>query len=55
MTDLTPPYETFFIPKPRPWVGLTDDEMKNCCFKTWSYDPYVIARAIEALLKERNT
>ena len=51
-------------PKPAPcncessaksqWSGLTDEEMQNVCFKTFSYDPYVIARAIEAALKEKN-
>ena len=39
----------------RTWVGLTDDEMKAVCVQTWSYDPYIIARAIEAKLKEKNT
>jgi hypothetical protein len=39
----------------RPWVGLTDEEMKAVCAQTWSYDPYLIARAIEAKLKEKNT
>ena len=27
---------------------LTDEEMRAVCAETWSYDPYVIARAIEA-------
>jgi len=27
---------------------LTDEEIKAVCAETWSYDPYVIARAIEA-------
>jgi hypothetical protein len=39
----------------RPWVGLTDAEMKQTCYEVCSYDPYTIARAIEAKLKERNT
>ena len=39
----------------RIWVGLTDEEMKAVCAQTWSYDPYLIARAIEAKLKEKNT
>jgi hypothetical protein len=39
----------------RPWVGLTDDEMQQACYEVFSYDPYVIARAIEAKLKEKNT
>jgi hypothetical protein len=37
------------------WVGLTDGEMKAVCAQTWSYDPYLIAAAIEAKLKERNS
>jgi hypothetical protein len=55
MTDLTPPYETFFIPKPRPWVGLTDDEIDRL---EDAIDPAmyrVFARRVEALLKEKNT
>ena len=39
----------------REWVGLTDEEMQQACYETFSYDPYVIARAIEAKLKEKNT
>jgi hypothetical protein len=39
----------------RQWVGLTDEEMKEACYEAFSYDPYVIARAIEAKLKEKNT
>ena len=38
----------------REWEGLTDEEMKAVCAQTWSYDPYLIARAIEAKLKEKN-
>jgi len=37
------------------WVGLTDDEMQQACYEVFSYDPYVIAKAIEAKLKEKNT
>jgi hypothetical protein len=37
------------------WVGLTDAEMKQTCYEVCSYDPYTIARAIEARLKEKNT
>lgn len=37
------------------WVGLTDEEMKQTCYETFSFDPYVIARAIDAALKEKNT
>ena len=39
----------------RQWVELTDEEMESTCAGTWSYDPHVIARAIEAKLKEKNT
>ena len=39
----------------RTWVGLTDAEMKQTCYEACSYDPYAIARAIEAKLKEKNT
>ena len=39
----------------REWVGLTDEEMQQACYEAFSYDPYVIARAIEAKLKEKNT
>ena len=39
----------------RQWVELTDEEMESTCAGTWSYDPHVIARAIAAKLKEKNT
>jgi hypothetical protein len=39
----------------REWVGLTDDERRQVCIDTFSYDPYVVAEAIEAKLKEKNT
>jgi hypothetical protein len=39
---------------PKPWVGLTDDEMEQTCYEAFSLDPYVVARAIEAKLKEKN-
>ena len=39
----------------RAWTGLTDEEMKQTCYEACSYDPYTIARAIEAKLKEKNT
>ena len=42
-------------PPQRTWVGLTDAEMKQTCYEVCSYDPYTIARAIEAKLKEKNT
>jgi hypothetical protein len=38
-----------------PWVGLTHDQTKDC-IKAWDgNDAYVLCRAIEAKLKERNT
>ena len=58
MSDLThQEYETFFIPKkvtPKPWVGLTDDEIDRL---EDAIDPAmyrVFARRVEALLKEKN-
>jgi len=44
----------YTTPPRREWKGLSLEEMKSSCADTWSYDPYVIARAIEALLRERN-
>lgn len=38
----------------RTWVRLTDEEMKQTCYEVCSYDPYTIARAIEAKLKDKN-
>jgi hypothetical protein len=38
----------------REWVGLTDEELKQTCYEAFSFDPYVIARATEAKLKEKN-
>ena len=56
---LTIPYRSVFPKKdyklPKEWVGLTDEEMKRTCYEACSYDPYAIARAIEAKLKEKNT
>lgn len=43
--------------RPQPaaqWVGLTDEEMKQVCYETFSYDHYVVARAVEAKLREKN-
>ena len=45
----------YTAPPKREWVGLTDDEVEQVCTQTWSFDPYVIARAIETKLKEKNT
>jgi hypothetical protein len=41
-------------PPQRTWTGLTDEEMKQTCYEVCSYDPYTIAKAIEAKLKELN-
>lgn len=38
----------------REWVGLTDDEMKQTCYEAWSFDPYVIAQAIQEKLRSKN-
>jgi hypothetical protein len=48
---------TYYIPSKdqREWAGLTDEEMKQTCRDVFSFDPYEIARAIEAKLKEKNT
>jgi hypothetical protein len=40
---------------PKEWVGLTNEEMKQTCRDVFSFDPYEIAKAIEAKLKEKNT
>jgi hypothetical protein len=45
----------YTYPHRREWAGLTDEEMKQTCYETLSFDPYVIARAIEAKLKEKNS
>ena len=41
----------------RPWVGLTDDEIKELRLKTLDAvaTNYEVYRAIEAKLKEKNT
>jgi hypothetical protein len=36
------------------WQGLTDDEVQQTCYEIWSLDPYVVAQAIEAKLREKN-
>ena len=41
----------YFKPK---WVDLTEQEIKDVCYEAFSYDPYVIALAIQAKLKEKN-
>jgi hypothetical protein len=56
VTDGSPGQPLYAAPQPkREWVGLTDEEMKQVCYEAFSYDPYVIARAIEQALKEKNT
>jgi len=40
----------------RPWVGLTDEEIKKICDCTHGYDADArIARAVEQLLKDKNS
>jgi hypothetical protein len=41
----------------RPWVGLTDEEVKNFVQAVWPREatPTDYIRAIEAKLKEKNT
>jgi hypothetical protein len=36
----------------RPWVGLTDEEVREICVNEWG--GYEQCRAIEAKLKEKN-
>jgi hypothetical protein len=45
----------YSAPPSKLWVSLTDEEMQQTCYQTFSLDPYIIARAIEAKLKEKNT
>ena len=40
--------------QPRPWVGLTDEEIDDIYWGAGKHD-LLDARAIEAKLKERNT
>lgn len=39
----------------RPWVGLTHQQTKDCVQGWDGNDAYVLCRAIEAKLKDRNT
>jgi hypothetical protein len=41
----------------KPWVGLTDDEMSQCSYDAEGFmiEREVAMRAVEALLKEKNT
>jgi hypothetical protein len=42
-------------PASKPWVSLTDAEVKNCIASTaYSFEAVDIARAIEAKLREKN-
>jgi len=43
----------YFKPK-KEWVGLTDEQVKQVCYDVFTFEPYVIARAVEAKLKELN-
>lgn len=43
-----PKQGTKLYTSPPPRQPLTDEEIKTVCAETWSYDPYVVARAIEA-------
>jgi len=42
-------------PQPRPWVGVTHQQTKDCMAAWDGKDAYVLCRAIEAKLKEKNT
>jgi hypothetical protein len=46
-----------FNPEKKPWVGLTDDEMNQCSYDAEGFmiEREVAMRAVEALLKEKNT
>jgi hypothetical protein len=42
--------------QPKPWVGLTDEEVNHLLEHTdWLEWPHLFAKAIEAKLKEKNT
>lgn len=42
---------------PKPWVGLTDDEMKQCSYDAEGFmvDREVAMRAVETKIKEKNS
>ena len=46
---------TLAQPAQRPWVGLTHQQTKDCMQAWDGLDAYVLCRAIEAALKEKNT
>jgi hypothetical protein len=52
------PWPASPVATPRPWVGLTDEEMKKIWYAMQNimgwYSFQEIARAIEAKLKEKN-
>ena len=53
-----PKIPLYTAPPKREWVGLTDQEINNVCYKrdwTAPWTDETFARAIEAKLKERNT
>ena len=43
----------YFKPR-REWVDLTEQEIKDVCYEVFNYEPYAIALAIQAKLKEKN-
>jgi hypothetical protein len=48
----------YTAPPKKEWVGLTDKEINNVCYKrdwTAAWTDATFARAIEAMLKEKNT
>lgn len=47
-----PPWIKDYKPK-REWVGLTDEDIKDC--ESWCGDQHDFAYEIEAKLKEKNT
>jgi hypothetical protein len=47
----------YTAPPQRPWVGLTDEEVREICVNEWGINEwggYEQCRAIEAKLKEKN-
>jgi hypothetical protein len=45
----------YITPPKREWVGLTHQQTKDCMAAWDGKDAYVLCRAIEAKLKEKNT
>jgi hypothetical protein len=46
----------YTAPQPRPWVGLTDEEIRAMCKQPWVVDTVKQwAEIIESKLKEKNT